>query len=264
VRKVRRRTRAQTVRRSLRVVFSLLFLAAAAGFGLGIWQEVESAPERYGRVEPETDSPFFRVLAIKAARLAAALQEENPDRRAVWDIAGADDQPGTGGRISPPDRIPPANSRTPRGTAVRKPEVPDFEPDLTGPPGPGDVPGPPEDLPEPPPDLKPPSISQPPTLPRLPRPKSDDARTRELLGKAHEAYDTAWKWYLKSRPEAPAGGRDAAGRQAIRYLKEARKHYHAVLERPISAHLKKRVEDRVVQINAMLYWTYKHTQVVPR
>ena len=147
----------------------------------------------------------------------------------------------------PGDRLPP---EPPTEIGESNPSYPtEVEPPLPAPPPVRD----PEPVPLP-------QVGPDKTLPEGPeRPPTPglDTVTAELLEKADARYQTAWEYYLKSRPEAPAAGRRAATIEAAKCLKETQQLYLAVLARRVPGDLRKEIEERLVEVQRALYWSNK-------
>ncbi len=250
VRKARQRVKFRTVKWALGLIFSLMFFAAAGGFAWGMWDEVGTAPEKYAALKARDDAEFASAWSVRAANYIAGLQTKGPGPDTDT-LARRDREPFH--RLPKPDTPRTAPEVDPKHTEPVKPPPEHTDPKHTDP-----VKPPPEHTdpkhtePAKPPTQKPAPIAAEPRL---------DKTTNELLQKAHRAFDTAWKYHLKARPDAPSRGRDAANKKAIKYLEESRKYYLAVLKRKIPPDIRKRIENRVVPLQRMLYWAYKHSRI---
>jgi hypothetical protein len=265
IEKVRRRSKFQAVKRALNIVFALLFVTTASGFCWGAWQEVESSPQEYRSRPVDTCRSTIELWSIKAGHFVADMQPERPDPFSIASLEnGADLSPADLVDVQPDRALPRHTKPRPRPVSPlhidrREPEVvdpvavkgPDYS-DLKTP-KPRDPS--PTDIKIDPPDHQP-AVKRPePARARL------DKKSRALLDKAHKVFDVGWKYYLRSRPEAPSPGRQAAMAKTVKYFRASKKYYEAVLARKPPKDIYSRIEKRLVDINRVLYWTYKHLRV---
>lgn len=244
-----RRARFRAVKSALVIVFTLMFLAGAAGFARGMWERVSAEPQKYAKLKARDGAPWHVRWAADTAAWLAEIKLKPAERPRPDGIS----------RNTEPEHPPPARTGNPNHTASHDPSRPDSR-----------LPEPPDTEPQPKdPTVKvptPPDTTGQPILPKdpprpLPTSSGLDRDTADLLEKAHKAFDTAWACHLKSRPDAPESGRDAATKSAIKYLKESKDLYERVLARKIPRDVRTRIEDRLVNLNALLYWSYKHSRV---
>ena len=249
------------MRTALLVIAALMFLAGGLGFAWGMWEEVALAPEEHAHLQPGDGMPLLDRWSVRAAAYVAGMQMEKRGTTARGLPGPESVPPDTGAQQDPlvdpptPANAHPSHTEDPKqprhGTVGDNNHEPKHDPKLRKTDPEPKV----RDTGQPPP----PVASQ-----KLPPPvrvgRGLDAKSRQMLDKAHVTFTTAWKYYLKSRPEAPARERDAAARQAIRYFVAARKRYQAVLRRDISADMKTRIEARLVQLNRALFWTNKFSR----
>jgi len=250
-------------------------LATISGFCWGMWQEVGSHPEAYRHRQVESDRSTLELWSIKAGHVLADWQLGKlgpPDAGATaWAPTDNASSHGSGrtsltqGSRKPRTPIPPPrdSERARPLDTPRIPRVPDLSPD-TDATDPDTIQGPSEA------DLVPPKLPhrpavEEPALPPLvkpverpPDPVQDglNRKSRELLERGHKAYDIASQHHQKAMPNAP--NRQAALRQTIAYMKEAKRCYEEVLNHRPSKQLQRRIENRLVDINGILYWAHKH------
>jgi hypothetical protein len=74
LRRTRRRVRFRAVLAGLGVVFTFLLLAAAAGFGYGMWEEVDVAPMKYAEQTSEKDAAALELWSVETGKWIAAVQ----------------------------------------------------------------------------------------------------------------------------------------------------------------------------------------------
>lgn len=260
VKAARRRARFQAVKGALRTTLGLVFLALAAGFAVGMWDEVATAPGHYADVERRAG--LLGRLAASSAHLLASfhhtpsLPDEPPSEVAIVNeeprshrAPSSRKQTPAGGNITEPEGQEPKTTDVDRKDPgeIQDPDVGTLHAD--DPAGDDDSSGDTERVP---------SIKIPRKTPRrLPTQGDMDAKSRRMLDKAHEYFETAWKHYQKTRPEAPNRDRGVAAREAIAYFKAARAEYEAVLKRDIPKPIQKKIEDRLVLLNRALFWTNK-------
>jgi len=273
--KVRRRASASSFSSWLSILLSLMFFAAIGGFVWGMWEQVAAAPLHYQHLRVKEDGFTVAGLSGRAAHLIVFFQEKLSGRADGDQLTRHAEDTGSPPLPPPPESpsVPTVPRPEPTSTETPVPDpitdlTPDVEPDPTPGPEPDPTPGP-----EPPvepgpgptepvhtPDVVPelPKVQPPPPVPAKP---TLGPKVRETLDKAHKAFDIAWKYHLKARPEAPSRGRDAANRKAIRYLKISRKLYEAVLKQKISKNIRERINRRLVELNRTLYWSNKMARI---
>ena len=237
------------MRRAMLTVAALMFLAGAAGLVHGMWAEVAAARETYAGLKLGNSATFPARWSVKAAAFFVGLQTEKPTPADNTGILPPED---AGPEPAPRDTNPKHGKPVDRRPSDDPKHRHTFEPDPVDP-----------EPKDPPPIDTAPHKTDPPKLPDkgpkpLPTGLALDKRTNALLDKAHKVFDTAWKHHLKSRPSAPARGRNAATKKAIKYFNEAKKLYQAALKRKIPADLRRKIERRLVDLNGRLYWSYKH------
>jgi len=274
VRKARSRARFCAVRRAMTIILALTFLAAASGFCWGMWDEVSAAPQTYADVPCHSGVPFLERWSARAATIIVDLRGDIQGRKGINELAWGEvrseleGEPTPGSRRTPFRRPGPRTTRPPGQAADDPPDVP--------------LPRYPEQVADPAVDLNPthqgdntggtttvkPDVAHLDPAHRKPvkpvpvrtAPKLDK-KTREMLTLANETCQRAWGYYRMAGPMAPAGGRDAAGRKAIKFFNLSKKRYEALLKRKLPGKLRKEIEDHFLAINRALYWTYKHTRV---
>ena len=240
VKEARGQGRLCSVGSTMRAVFGLTLLAALCGFVWGLWEEVAGAPTEYASRKLADEMGPLQQWAVKAGKLIASLQ---------------------GGEQEPE----PTHAAAPEAPELEPLQLPEWEP--TGP-----IEPPPDDRAEEPSESLGPEAHRPQPMrtdPVKPPPRRRtvrwarglDPKADELLDKALAAHETAWKYYNKSGPDAPAAGRDAATKQAIIHLKRARDLYRALLERKLPDDVRKVLEGRVTQVQRALYWCTKFSGV---
>jgi len=265
-----RRARLRSVRAALRIIFALLFLAALAGFGLGMWREVAASPSKHAAANMRGGKTLLEKWAVVASAKILDLQHfERPHAPAPEPQPGLPEPPATALRPAPaPNPIPPVapNAAPPAPNELLPPEpqldVP--EPDVALPEEPKPAEPPPH---EPEPPLPVPQTPKLPVQPAPPKPVIEevpapeypgvDAATVELLRKADAEYRIAVKYNDLAQPTAPQRGRDAARDNAIKHLSLARDLYQAALKRKLPGNLKTSIEERHREVQQMLYWANK-------
>lgn|GEM_PF-3049051 len=246
VARARNRAGAYAVESALRTIFGLVFLSALAGFGWGMWQEVERDPGKYASARTTTDIYRVADLSARAAVLLANLQGERPHTTHKFHAEETDDDDNT--INSPAASVP--NLREP---APADPVLEPTDPFGLAGPDPTDIE---EPLPEPTLDAPPPV--PPPAKPaRLPAGPKLSRSTNDLLRRANAIYDKGYEYHEMSAPEAPHATRDKARKAAIKYFDEALKLYRAALDRDLPDDVRKGIQFRITQIQRFLFWARK-------
>jgi hypothetical protein len=285
VSKVRRRARNGAVRRGLSVIVALAALAFIGGFGRGMWVEVGRSPQSYHRVETASRFPFLTKLSIHSANAIADRQlatdertelagrnpfQESSSEYSRWHDREFQARGGAGTSFESRTRSGDSDRRD-GGTRARagddgRTRDPIRMPDPVVDPDPGDEPEPPTFVDPPKPDTRPKPEDPPLRVTKpLPGPRIEswearvDLKTRELIKKAHKAYETACKTYEGALPSAPASGRDRAARRAFKQMKVARHLYEVALRRRIPSDLEKDFEQRIWHLQRMMYKCQKFT-----
>jgi hypothetical protein len=242
-----------------------------------MWQEVGSHPEAYRHRQVESDRSTLELWSIKAGHYLADLKLGKPERpdlfAQAYDNEGnnpptPDDMASTESN-SPKPTLPPNEegsikaSGPPHASAqpTSQPDTDAADPDVVRGPSYDDLPLP--KLPDAPAIEFPKDLTVPKLPETSPEPDRDglDKKSRELLERAHKAFDIGMQHHKKAMPNAPQAGRRAALSKTIQYLKEAKKCYEAVLNTRPSKEFQKRLENRLMDVNRILYWAYKHSSV---
>jgi len=258
VKRARFRAKVHTVRKAMGILGALMLLAGAGGFAHGMWDAVEADPERCRDLEFSGPSMLAARWSVHAAAFIADLQlDEEPDPEQLV--------------RSDYDRLPEPGRRgvrrpSPDAKRTDREKRPDHDPTVTIDP-----------------DLDDPALRWPKDRPtgdrtgdtsafKTPgslRPKHTvrpdarglDKRTRQMLEAADQTFATACKYLEKAHPLAPAKGRDAANRTAIKHLRKAQGQYDAVLKRTLPKSLRDRLEVRITDVQRRLFWALRHSTI---
>ena len=223
----------------LGVVFTFLLLAAAAGFGYGMWEEVDVAPMKYAEQTSEKDAAALELWSVETGKWIAAVQgyEAKPP---PGELAMAE-------RPDPPSQPKPElrDTSRPRQTPVepdpkpRNPGGTDVKPTLT-----------------PKPRTDPVVIRRPITPKRRTNPRTIPIASGPLK-KARAERAIALKYYKKAAPTAPSRGRIPAAKLTLKHLKRAQGLYDIALKGKLSKVNRQRANAELTEIQRLMFWCHK-------
>ncbi len=265
-RAARRRALWRATKGALATILALTFIALAAGFAAGMWNEVASAPDHYAEVEGEPGQ--LGRLARRSARFMASFHQtstlQEPDRdiaqRSEGDRPEPARRPDRTDRRTEPDspaphtdteedeeeRDPPITRPDPSADRdeIEDPEVGTLDPGETA-------------EPEEPDDERPPEVD----LSEDERDETGlDPRSRRMLDQAHKTFRTGWAHYENTLPDAPNRNRREEATKAVEHFRRAREQYEAVRRRDIPQDMRARIDQRLGVVNSLIARTIKFSQ----
>ncbi len=227
VRKSSPRVRGSASSSALFVICVLALLVGVGGFAWGMWEEVGAAPRKYAALNPESDMTRVKKWSVFASSFILKLQ----NKKLPWEDVGVSDNvtsPPDDSHVTPEPKEPSRHESPTADTHPKKSEPTSRKVD------------------HPKPVRREPKLSP---------------GIRDLVHQADKAWETGCKYHQKAQPNAPARGRAAALKKAIKYLRQAQKLYHTVLQHKPPKATYEQVEQRLTDVQRRLFWAYKFSGI---